>query len=90
MLLKEITELDSQIVCMMMPFFTMSVNNLSVLRDYNTQAMSFDSKMTLVSGPTGCWISHKVFPTLEYQRVTANTLKNEIKLLTLDHIGNEL
>jgi len=86
----EIEERMNQIVCMMMPGPAQSNNHLSVKRDYDYRTQEFKGEMQLVSGPNGCWVRHAIFPKVEWQRANAQALKNLIKVLTLDHVGDEL
>jgi len=76
------------VVCMMMPGPVQSNDHLSVARDYDFNSDDFLGALELVSGPQGCWVSHRVNPKGGRQQLAASLLKNQIKVIALEAIKN--
>ncbi len=73
----KITEVNNAIVCMMMPPLGASVDHLYVLSETTQQ-------MTLVDGPRGCWVGHKIYPTdIHFQQI-ARELKVTLRALAIE------
>ncbi len=76
----EIEEVHSPVVCQMMPPAGGSIDNLYIARIPI-------SAPTLVDGPHGCWLSHKVYPKHQYAHQIAHELKAQLRILALDIIS---
>lgn len=83
-----IKEVTSAVVCMMIPGPAQSNDHLVIRRGYDFNSGSFFGELELVLGPQGCWVAHKVFPANERATQQARALKNTIRVLTLDFVGN--
>ncbi|OQW49889.1 MAG: hypothetical protein A4S09_11620 [Proteobacteria bacterium SG_bin7] len=77
----EIEEIENAVICMMLPPFGGSIDNL-----YITRAPI--SAPTLVDGPHGCWVSHKVYPKYEHEHRIAHELKSQLRALALQATSN--
>lgn len=83
-----IKRVHTPMVCMMMPGPEQSNDHLTVARGYDFNSASFLGDLELILGPQGCWVAHKVYPENERATQQARALKNSIKLLATELIGN--
>jgi hypothetical protein len=79
----EIKKTHSPIVCMMMPSWEQSQDNLMVARQFDAQLNIFKGNLELVDGPHGCWNSNQTHPVEKVAHDTAIELKRSLKLLAL-------
>lgn len=76
------------IVCELFAGPLLSNDHLSVARDYDFESKTFNGDIELVSGPQGCWVMNKVMLENERARQQALSLKEALRTLGLDFVGN--
>lgn len=76
------------IVCELFAGPLLTNDHLSVARDYDFRTRTFRGAMELVMGPQGCWVSNKVMLENERAMQQARVLKEQLRILGLDFVGN--
>ncbi len=80
----------NRVICMIMPHPTMYFNTLSLNPTSYTIGGPTRSALEVVLGPTGCWVRNSITPEKSVDIERASTLKDLIKLITLNKIENDL
>ncbi len=80
----------NRVICMMMPHPTMYFNTLSLNPTSYTTGGPTRLGLEVVLGPTGCWVRNSITPEKSIDTERASTLKDLIKLITLNKIENDL
>lgn len=73
----------SELICMMMPQSWLSRLSVS---GYDTTTQTFDSQMRVVLTDLGCYMSDKTMPESEFDRSSAERLREALVVLALNSI----
>ena len=78
---EEVQVVQNQRVCRMMPSIAMSINDLSIQRQYDYNLPGFVGPMQLVHSAHGCWQSKSISFVEEYANTMALELKTILKTI---------
>ena len=82
---EEVVESFSSVVCMMMPADEDRSDHLYLNREFDQQNDVFTGALELVSGPQGCWVSHRVNFVNQWSNNRALRIKNTLRILVQEH-----
>lgn len=81
----ELNDVQSQVVCMMMPQPELSDLKIS---SYSYETTTYSNKLSLVLTAQNCAVSHRVSPVEVYSLIDANDLRKALVVLALNTVAD--